>query len=203
LHIFADFLRRRKCLIALLLSLGTPRRIAAVRFLVRPYRPEDFRSLWEIDQSCFPPGISYTQFELKSYIRGSSAFTLVAEERTSDEVSGPAPENGDASRIVGFLVGERTLRGRGHIITIDVRDRVRRHGIGSMLLSSAEEQFRLMKCASIRLETAVDNVAPLSFYKRHGYNVIRSLLRYYSNGVDALLLEKDLHSPPQPDNLLT
>jgi ribosomal protein S18 acetylase RimI-like enzyme len=60
-----------------------------------------------------------------------------------------------------------------------------------------------MKCASIRLETAVDNVAALSFYKRHGYNVIRSLLRYYSNGVDALLLERDLHSPPQPDNLLT
>jgi ribosomal-protein-alanine N-acetyltransferase len=173
-----------------------------VRFLVRPYRPEDFRSLWEIDQSCFPPGISYTQFELKSYIRGSSAFTLVAEERTSDEVSGPAPENGDASRIVGFLVGERTLRGRGHIITIDVRDQARLHGIGSALLSSAEEQFRSWKCPSIRLETAVDNVAALSFYKCHGYNVIRSIPRYYSNGVDALLLEKDLHSTLSPDNLL-
>jgi ribosomal protein S18 acetylase RimI-like enzyme len=189
-------------LIALLLSSDTPRKIAAVRFLVRPFRPEDFRTLWEIDQSCFPPGISYTQPELKSYIRGSSAFTLVAEERASDEVSGPAPENSNASRIVGFLVGERTLRGRGHIITIDVRDKARRHGIGSVLLSSAEEQFRSRQCPAIRLETAVDNVAALSFYKRHGYNVIKSIPRYYSNGVDALLFEKDLHSPLSPDNLL-
>jgi ribosomal-protein-alanine N-acetyltransferase len=165
-----------------------------VRFTVRPYRPEDFRTLWEIDQACFPPGISYTQFELKSYIRGSLAFTVVAEEKATDEISAPPPENSDGSRIIGFLVGERTLRGRGHIITIDVRDQVRRHGVGSVLLNSAEEQFRLRECRSIRLETAVDNVAALSFYKRHGYNVIRSIPHYYSNGVDALLLEKDLHS---------
>jgi ribosomal-protein-alanine N-acetyltransferase len=172
-----------------------------VRFLVRPFRPEDFRTLWEIDQSCFPPGISYTQFELKSYIRGASAFTIVAEEQ-DDDPPAPDSEKGGPSRIIGFLVGERTKIGRGHITTIDVRDRVRRHGIGSMLLSSAEEQFRLRQCSSIRLETAVDNVAALSFYKRHGYNVIRSILHYYSNGMDALLLEKDLHSPTPPDNLL-
>ena len=179
-------------MIALLLWPDTPRRIAAVRFLVRPFRPEDFRNLWEIDQSCFPPGISYTQSELKSYIGGASAFTIVAEEQDEDAPT-PASEKGDLSRIIGFLVGERTKIGRGHIITIDVRDRVRRHKIGSMLLSSAEERFRSRKCPSIRLETAVDNVAALSFYKRHGYNVIRSIPHYYSNGVDALLLEKDLH----------
>ena len=163
-----------------------------MRVTIRPYRPEDFRILWEIDQTCFPPGISYTQPELKTYMRGASAFTLVAEPQDEDTPA-PALEKGDPSRIIGFLVGDNTRRGRGHIITIDVRDRVRRHGIGSMLLSSAEEQFRSRKCPSIRLETAVDNLAALSFYKRHGYNVIRSIPHYYSNGVDALLLEKDLH----------
>ena len=172
-----------------------------MRFLVRPYRPEDFRNLWEIDQACFPPGISYTQFELKSYIRGASAFTIVSEEQ-DDETPAPTSAKGDPSRIIGFLVAERTSRGRGHIITIDVSDRVRRQGIGSRLLNSAEEEFGSRKCTLIQLETAVDNVAALSFYKRHGYNVIRSIPHYYSNGVDALLLEKDLHSPPPPDNLL-
>ena len=42
------------------------------------------------------------------------------------------------------------------------------------------------------LETAVDNLAALSFYKRHGYNVIRTWPRYYSNGVDALVMKKEL-----------
>ena len=52
------------------------------------------------------------------------------------------------------------------------------------------------KCSTVRLETAVDNISALSFYKRHGYHVIKVIPRYYSNGVDALLLEKDLLSPP-------
>jgi ribosomal protein S18 acetylase RimI-like enzyme len=38
----------------------------------------------------------------------------------------------------------------------------------------------------------VDNISALSFYKRHGYSVISTSPRYYSNGVDALVLEKDL-----------
>jgi len=168
--------------------------MAIVQFTIRPYRPEDFSILWEIDQSCFPPGISYTQFELKSYISRSNAFTLVAEE--DSRVKRPDPNEFSpglgGSHIVGFLVGERTPRGRGHIITIDVRAQARRHRVGSALLNSAEEQVRSWKCSAIRLETAVDNVAALSFYKRHGYDVIKTVPRYYSNGIDALLLEKDL-----------
>lgn len=164
-----------------------------MRFNVRPYRPEDFRSLWEIDQSCFPPGISYTQFELKSFIRKSSSFTLVAEQQAPDAVQDQGGRSSPAD-ILGFLVAERA-RGRGHIITIDVRELGRRYGIGSALLNSAEQQLRTADCSSIRLETAVDNIGALSFYKRHGYNVIKSIRGYYSTGVDALLLEKDLHSP--------
>jgi ribosomal-protein-alanine N-acetyltransferase len=166
------------------------------RFAIRAYRPKDFRSLWEIDQSCFPPGISYTQLELKTYIRHPSSFTLVAEQMGSDQkaVQGEG-ESLLTSEVLGFLVADSAVRGRGHIITIDVRESGRRFGIGSALLNSAEEEFRAAHCAVVRLETAVDNVAALSFYKRHAYTVIKSIPRYYSNGVDALLLEKDLHSP--------
>jgi [ribosomal protein S18]-alanine N-acetyltransferase len=166
-----------------------------VRFAIRAYRPEDFRRLWAIDQACFPPGISYTQFELKTYIRHPSSFTLVAEQTGSAERAVQGQEETVQSEVLGFLVADSAVRGRGHIITIDVRESGRRFGIGSALLNSAEEQFRAAHCVAVRLETAVDNVAALSFYKRHGYTVIKSIPRYYSNGVDALLLEKDLHSP--------
>jgi ribosomal-protein-alanine N-acetyltransferase len=169
-----------------------------VQFAIRPYRPEDFHTLWEIDQSCFPAGISYSQFELKTYILRRSAFTLVAEEHLTSELRGAS----DLDRILGFLVGDRTPRGRGHIITIDVRERARRFGIGSVLVQAAEERFRNLNCSVVRLETAVDNVEALSFYKRHGYSVIKVIPRYYSNGVDALLLGKHLQSAVAPDTLL-
>ncbi len=156
-----------------------------MEFTVRDFKSEDFGTLWEIDQSCFPPGISYSRHELKSFIRRQRTFTLVAE-RGEGEVE---------NRVLGFLVAEASGRGIGHIITIDVRSEARRHHIGSSLLSAAEARLRSAKCASVRLETAADNVTAITFYKRHQYYVVGSVPRYYSNGVDALVLEKDLLSP--------
>jgi ribosomal-protein-alanine N-acetyltransferase len=153
-----------------------------VRFKVRDYRREDFHTLWQIDQSCFPSGIAYSQFELKTYIGRRSAFTLVAER-----------DEGGSGTLLGFVVGEAS-RPMGHIITIDVRSEARRHRLGSALLKAAEGRLRVEKCSAVRLETAVDNLPALAFYKRYGYDVIETIPRYYSNGVDALLLEKNLLS---------
>ena len=182
-----------------------------MRFALRAYRPEDFQTLWEIDQSCFTPEIAYSQFELTFYIRRPQAFTIVAEEiaEESYSVAPPLPRRQprqdrtigdhtpDPSSILGFLVGERTRRGRGHIITIDVRESVRRFGVGSALLQAAEASFQEKNCSAVRLETAVNNLGALHFYKRHGYNVVRTVPRYYSNGLDGLLLEKALVSAVQ------
>jgi ribosomal-protein-alanine N-acetyltransferase len=154
-----------------------------VQFNVRDYRREDFHILWQIDQSCFPPGISYSQFELKTYIGRQRSFTLVAE----------SGESGPGS-LLGFVIGEISRR-MGHIITIDVRSEARRHRLGSALLKAAEGRLRVEKCSDVRLETAVDNLSALAFYKRHGYSVMDTIPRYYSNGVDALLLDKNLLSP--------
>jgi ribosomal protein S18 acetylase RimI-like enzyme len=93
------------------------------------------------------------------------------------------------------LVAECGRRKIGHIVTIDVRAEARRHRVGSALLDAAEMRLRTEQCQQVRLETAVDNLAALSFYKRRGYNVMQTIPRYYSSGVDALLLEKDLVLP--------
>lgn len=158
-----------------------------MQFRLRDYKRDDFYTLWEIDQSCFPPNIAYTQFELRAFIVRSTSFTMVAEAREL-----PATTPGDP-QILGFIVAERSSR-EGHIITIDVRREARKLGVGSALLASAEERLQRLNCPQVRLETAVDNATALSFYKRHGYSVTKVVPRYYSNGVDALVLEKDLLS---------
>jgi ribosomal-protein-alanine N-acetyltransferase len=158
----------------------------AVQFTIRDYRSDDFETLWTLDQSCFAPGIAYSREELQHYFRRKNAFTLVAES-VDHSRSGDSP-------ILGFLVAEISLGSAGHIITIDVRAEARRHRIGSVLLDAAESRLTEAGCARIRLETAVDNLSALSFYKRHGFTVIKVIRHYYSNGVDALLLEKNLRS---------
>ena len=52
---------------------------AQVSFILREYRAVDFERLWQIDQLCFPQGISYTQMELSGFITARNAITLVAE----------------------------------------------------------------------------------------------------------------------------
>jgi [ribosomal protein S18]-alanine N-acetyltransferase len=149
----------------------------AVTFVIRDFKPEDFETLWRMDQECFPPGISYSKQELKAYVRQRGSFTLVAT-------------NADEAKIAGFIVVHDGPA--AHVITIDVDTVARRLGVGSLLLQAAEDRLRTGGTRAVGLETAVDNVAALSFYKRHGYNVVRTWPRYYSNGVDALVMKKDL-----------
>jgi [ribosomal protein S18]-alanine N-acetyltransferase len=159
-----------------------------VEFALRDFRYEEFETLWHIDQQCFEPGISYSRLELATYLQRPGAFALVADASA-------------IATIVGFIVAETGSRGTGHIITIDVLSQARGAGIGSQLLRAAEGRLRAAHCQSVMLETAVNNQAALAFYKRHHYAVIKTLPHYYSNGVDAFVLKKDLLSPSEPANL--
>lgn len=149
-------------------------------FVIRDFKPEDFDTLWQIDQACFPPQISYSRQELSYYQRRRGAFTLVACDEKNQ-------------KTVGFIVAYAGTI--GHIITIDVIAAARREGVGSLLLQAAEHRLRLEKARAVGLETAVDNSAAIIFYKKHGYTVVDTWPRYYSNGVDALVLRKEFASP--------
>lgn len=160
-----------------------PRYNVAVGFIIRDFRTQDFEILWQLDQTCFSPGIAYSRDELRSYIRHRGAFTLVAVEAIEGK-------EGKEGKIAGFIV----VHGgpSGHVITIDVDATARRSGVGSLMLRAAEDRLRAAGSRAVGLETAVDNLAALSFYKRHGYSVVRTWPRYYSNGVDALVMKKEL-----------
>jgi [ribosomal protein S18]-alanine N-acetyltransferase len=148
-----------------------------VSIAIRDFRPDDFEALWRLDQECFPPGVSYSKQELKAYIRSRGTFTLVAVD----------PEKNGTR---GFIVAH--AGSTGHVITIDVSPQSRRERVGSKLLAAAEDRLRAAGAQAVGLETAVDNLSALSFYKKHGYSVVRTWPRYYANGVDALVMKKKL-----------
>ncbi len=140
-----------------------------------------------MDQVCFDPLLAYSRPELAVYMRRPGAFTLVAESVAEAASQGVPAE----AQTVGFIVAE-SLRRDGHIITIDVLPDVRRAGVGTMLLRAAEDRLRAAGAAVVELETAVDNAAAIQFYKRKEYFVEKTIRRYYSNHLDALVMRKDL-----------
>jgi len=152
-----------------------------VSITLRDFRPAEFTELWQLDQECFPRGIAYSQRELKHYMEAPGTFTIVAEANTTK-----------AAVLAGFLVGQRHKRGLGHVVTIDVNPRFRREGVGTLLMQAAEQRLRGEGCHSIFLETAVDNTSAISFYKRLGYSILRTLPRYYMGDLDAFLMGKKL-----------
>ena len=105
-------------------------------------------------------------------------FTLVAETKAK------TPE------IAGFIVGKKHPRGIGHIITIDIVAKFRRSGVGSLLMNAAELRLKKGGCHAMVLETAVDNEAAITFYKRLGYFIVKTIPGYYHDKTDAFMMAK-------------
>ena len=149
---------------------------------LRDYRPQDFQRLLEIDQACFVEGIAYSADELRHFLNRRHAVRIVAEK---------------AGKIEGFVIADhyrsrRSDERMGRIITIDVLPEARRTGLGSRLLKAAEEKIREAGAAYLSLETAIDNLTALRFYKKHGYVGLKILPNYYLDSIDALLMGKKL-----------
>jgi ribosomal-protein-alanine N-acetyltransferase len=145
---------------------------------LRPFRPSDLPTLYEIDQACFAPGISYSKRELEGFIRHRESMTWVAEE---------------GKETVGFLIANRhptMLLGR--VITLDVVEAWRRRGVGNALMDAVEGWARRRGFISLSLETAENNLTAQAFYERRGYVKYDKLDHYYHDGTAAFTMIKRL-----------
>lgn len=150
---------------------------------LRPYRLADFETLYQIDQACFPPSVSYSREELARFISHPNSGSWVAEHD---------------GETVGFLIAHREPQKLGHIVTIDVVLRWRRRGVGALLMDAAEEWARGQGLRMIYLETEEDNAVAQLFYQARGYRKVEKLERYYGNGTAAWVMVKWLEGRP-PD----
>lgn len=155
--------------------------IAGAKFSIRDYRPTDFDALWQIDQRCFPPGISYSRLELNSFVTKRNAVALIAEFQNGDAPPADLQQNRSEAEIAGFVVAHAIRHKYGRILTLDIVPEARRFGIGTKLMSACEERLRASGCTEVYLETAVNNEAALRLYRKLDYQVIEVLPEYYSS----------------------
>jgi len=92
--------------------------------------------------------------------------------------------------MIGFIAAAiRRLQNVAWIATLGVLPAFRRQGFGSILLSSCEDQIRVPR---IRLSVRASNQPAQRLYTRFGYVRHDVWRRNYSDGEDALVLEKTL-----------
>jgi [ribosomal protein S18]-alanine N-acetyltransferase len=153
--------------------------------VLRGYEPHDFAALHRLDQSCFPPGISYSKNTLHYFLTISSSDCIVA-------VSG--------KQITGFILTEENPP-LAHIITLDVAEASRRQGFGTALLNEIEKNLAARGVRHVLLETAIHNQAAVAFWQRHGYRIEAILKRYYLGRIDAYEMRKILPLSVTPSSL--
>lgn len=77
-----------------------------------------------------------------------------------------------------------------HLQLLAVHSTLRRQGIGSALLAWLEKVAFLAGVTKLGLEARKDNVAALTFYRKHGYRKTSTVLGMYQGLEDGIRLEK-------------
>lgn len=134
--------------------------------------------LYEIEMKCF---------DNEAFTKQQTAYLLTDH----NSVGLIAKLNGE---IVGFIIGETypdRKSATGHILTIDVRPKHRRKGIGLRLLQEIERMFRDKGVTVCCLEAREDNIAALNMYQKFGYRKVGRLENYYGNA-HGVYLQKTL-----------
>ncbi len=88
--------------------------------------------------------------------------------------------------MVGFAAGQE-IEGAGWIVTIAVHPAHRRRGLGRVLLEACEAS---LPQPVLRLAVRASNRPAQTLYRLAGYQIVNRWPRYYVDGEDALIMEK-------------
>ncbi len=95
-----------------------------------------------------------------------------------------------AGEMVGFVAGDARINEKtGWILTLGVHPQWRRKGIAKDLLLLCEKD---MGMPHVRLTVKRRNLPALKLYQKLGYKQVDIWSKYYRNGEDGLVLEKNL-----------
>jgi len=149
-----------------------------MKTLIRQATTEDLQTLFEIDQASFSRDVAYDSFELSFLMGRPGAETLVLEANDS---------------IVAFLLMDvNRRRKQATLVTLDVREEVRRKGYATELLERSEDILREYGVLSYTLQVDTHNDGAIAFYEKHGFRQDRRLKNYYPGGRDAWQMTKRL-----------
>ncbi|MFQ6000770.1 MAG: ribosomal protein S18-alanine N-acetyltransferase [Anaerolineae bacterium] len=165
-------------------------------YKVEPMQASDIREVMAIERLSFPtpwPMGAY-RFEIR---RNPRAYYFVVRPQEEGAAPSEKPRRGLLARfrstdqrspIVGYGGFWHSAR-EAHISTIAVHPRLRRKGIGQLILIAMIEKARSLGADHITLEVRASNLVAQSLYRKYGFQVVGRRRRYYSdNNEDAVVM---------------
>jgi ribosomal-protein-alanine N-acetyltransferase len=136
----------------------------------------DVRALVRLDKRCFRPIDAFAWYEFFGLCIWPGVITLKA---VAD------------GRIVGFVAAD-PRRSDGHtiIVTIGVDPDWQGRGLGERLMRAAEARSP-HGVPRIQLMVRKSNLPALGLYRKLGYAIVEVWPRYYGDGEDAYVMEKE------------
>jgi len=149
---------------------------------IRQATRADLLDVFGIEKEVFDHPWPYSAFEQQV---GSPTFLV-------SETGGPVAADGE---ITGYVVADTIPnhpRPLGHVKDIAVRPDSRGEGIGSALLAAALAALSREGARSVKLEVRRSNDTAMGLYEEFGFEYLRTLPQYYTDGEDAYVLVANL-----------
>lgn len=154
-------------------------------YSLRRFTPSDLEAVININRVCLPENYA-AYFFIDTFNSLPESF-IVAESQGS---------------AVGYIMC-RTEHGfsdlkklrfakKGHIISVAVMPDFRRLGIGLALVQDALSALSTLHADECYLEVRISNDSAISLYKKLGFNIVRTIPRYYYDGSGACVMAKEL-----------
>ncbi len=143
--------------------------------LIRPWKYEEILRISQIEEECFPKEPWNFQM-LASSFESDSFYGLLAEE------------GGEIAGYGGITVAADSA----DIDNIAVAENYRRCGIATALLNRLCAYAEGKGVGKVFLEVRVSNAAAMSLYLKNGFKGVYARTRYYSDGEDCLVMQKEL-----------
>jgi [ribosomal protein S18]-alanine N-acetyltransferase len=153
--------------------------MAASSWNIRGFRTEDFESLYQIDQICFPNSIAFSRKELTYYLNHPQCVARIADS---------------ANGILGFVLARIESSIHAHVLTLDVIPECRKQKIGTLLMTVLHEELQQKGISASVLEVGVRNTAAQHLYKQLHYQYLSTIPGYYHGKEDAIRMARLVQS---------
>lgn len=172
-----------------------------LRTTLRPMTADDIAQVADVERESFPSMWPQTAYK-RELVNKLARYLVLTEVRDTPleppatsglwgalrRLVGADPAAGPHEYLLGFI-GLWLMVGEAHIVTVAVRERYRRMGIGERLLIAALELAVDADQETATLEVRASNEAAQQLYEKYGFARLGLRKRYYTdNNEDAVIM---------------